>query len=272
VDDQAIAIRKRARGKSSLLSGAGLALLGYPAPAGLALALSTAGLAALVVVCFYPTALTAWLAFVLLLGVIILWVAEYIALGRLVIRPSGESSFFSRHFVLACVITYAGALVAAVCLVVSFGTLVARGEGMSPVVDSGERVLYHKRVVPTDLVPGKVITFLVSPESSWGRPGAVVLARILAAPRDTLAISEGHYQVNGKASGVEFSPVGNFQVVVSVPEAPEKITVPPDCYFVVQEQPPKAIDSRILSWARRQDVIATKLWLLSPRGLGNPLQ
>jgi signal peptidase I len=233
--------------------------------------LSTAALAALVVACFYPSALTGWLAIGLLLGLIILWVVELIALGRIQIRPSGESSVFSRHFVLECVLTYAGALVAAVCLLVNFGSLVTRGEGMSPLVDPGERLLYHKRVVATDLVPGKVFTFGVAPDSSWGRPGDVVLARILAGPGDKLAISQGHYQLNGKAVGVEVSPAGQFQVVVNVPEAPAQITVPPDCYFVVQEQPPKALDSRTLSWARRQDVIATKLWLVSPRGLGKPL-
>jgi Signal peptidase, peptidase S26 len=272
VDDHAVAIRKRARGRSSLLSGAGFALLGYPVLAGLALAWSIAALAALVVACFYPSALTVWLAVVSLLGVVIVWIAEFIALGHITIRPSGESSVLSRSFVLACVFTYAGAIVAAVCLFVNFGSQIMRGEGMSPVVNPGELLLYDKRVAATDLVPGKVLSFGVSPESSWGRPGNVVLARILAGPGDALAIRERQYEVNGKDSGIEVSPVGQFPVVVNVPEAPEKITVPPDCYFVVQEQPPKALDSRTLSWARRQDVIATKLWLVSGRGLGKPVE
>jgi signal peptidase I len=173
---------------------------------------------------------------------------------------------------LACVITYAGALGASVCLLMNFGSQLMRGEAMSPVINPGELLLYHKRVVATDLVPGKVVSFGTSPDSSWGRPGDVVLARILAAPGDALAIREKQYDVNGKDSGIEVSPVGHFRVVVNVPESPEQIKVPPDCYFVVQEQPPKALDSRTLSWARRPNVIATKLWLVSSRGLGKPLE
>ena len=171
----------------------------------------------------------------------------------------------------SCLPEFSQAL-AAVCLLVIFGTQIMRGEGMSPIINPGELVLYHKRVVATDLAPGKVVSFRTSPDSSWGRPGDVVIARILAGPGDALAIRERQYEVNGKDSGIEVSPVGQFPVVVDVPEAPENITVPPDCYFVVQEQPPKALDSRTLSWARRQDVIATRLWLVSKRGLGKPLE
>jgi signal peptidase I len=272
MDDQTKAIRKRARGRSSLVSGAGFALLGYPVPAGLALAWSVAALAAVVVACFYPSALTAWLAGISLLGVLVLGAAESIAVGRIAVRPSGESSFFSRHFVLTCILIYTAAIGAGACLLMNFGTQLMRGEGMSPVINPGELLLYHKRVMATDLVPGKVFSFGISPDSSWGRPGDVVIARILAGPGDAIAIRERQYEVNGKDSGIEVSPVANFPVVVNVPEAPEHITVPPDSYFVVQELPPQALDSRTLSWARRQDVISTKLWLLSSRGLGKPLE
>jgi hypothetical protein len=59
---------------------------------------------------------------------------------------------------------------------------------------------------------------------------------------------------------------------VDVPDAPAKIAVPPDCFFVVQEQPAKALDSRTLSWARRDKIVGTRLWLLSSRGLGQALR
>jgi len=72
-------------------------------------------------------------------------------------------------------------------------------------------------------------------------------------------------------SFVEVSPVGRYQVVVHVPEAPARIIVPPDCFFVVQEQPSKALDRRTISWMRREDVLGTKLWLVSLRGPGKEL-
>jgi hypothetical protein len=262
--------RKTARLRSSLVPGTGFALLGYPVPACLSFASSALALAALVVACFAPSTLRLWLALVLLLGVIVVWAAEYMALGRMTIHPSGESSIISRHFIAACVLTYAFALAAAGSLLFNFGSYQIRGDGMVPLVNPGELLLYHKQVVAADLVPGSLFTFLVPPESSWGSPGDVVLARILAAPGDKIALAKDHYLVNGKDSGVQASPVGHLPIRVDVPEAPAQITVPPDCYYCVQEQP-SAFDSRTLSWARRQDVLATKLWLVSRRALLKPL-
>jgi hypothetical protein len=99
-----------------------------------------------------------------------------------------------------------------------------------------------------------------------------VLGRILAAPGDTIAILAGHYQVNGKDTGREVSPLGQYPVVVDIPDAPEHVTVPADCYFVSQEQRSNALDSRTISWAWRQNILATKLWLASSRGLIKALQ
>jgi hypothetical protein len=74
--------------------------------------------------------------------------------------------------------------------------------------------------------------------------------------------------MNGALTGVEVSEVGSFGVVVEVPEAPEQIVVPPVSFFVVQEQPLHGLDSRTLWWARREDVIGTRFWLVSRRGVG----
>jgi len=229
-------------------------------------------LAAVVVASFCPGELTAGLAIASLLGVVLFGAAEYIALGQITIRPSSESSFVSRHFIWACALAYIGALAACVCVFVNFGSHKLRGSGMIPVLYPGEFFVYHKRVVTADLVRGGLVTFRVSSKSSWGSPGEVVIARILAAPGHAIAIRGGHYQVNGEETGVEVGPVGSYQVVVDAPEAPAQIIVPPDCFFVVQEQPSQALDSRTLSWARREDVLGTKLWLFSRRGLGQALR
>ena len=272
MDERAKKIRRTARLRSSFLPGTGFALLGYPFAASIGLVFSALAIARLVLLSFSPSTRDVWLALGSMLLVIVFWIVEYIIVGHIAIRPSGESGIVSRHFVWACVLAYSAAILAAGCLVLNFGSYQMRGEGMIPVVYPGERILYHKQLDPAELVPGRLFTFLISPESSWGHHGDVVLSRILAAPGDTIAIRAGHYEVNGKASGVEVSPVGQFPVVVDVPEVPEKLAVPRDSYFVVQEQPARALDSRTISWARREDVVATKFWLVSLRALLKPIK
>jgi signal peptidase I len=246
-------------------------LLGFPLLAGLGFAATALSLVALVLLSFFPVSVMAWLTLACLLGMILFSTAESMAEGRITIRPSGESSGVSRHFSGICALAFVAAVAASLCLILNFGTLILRGDGMVPVIYPGELILYHKRVAATDLGPGRVIAFRVSARSSWGHAGEVVIGRILAAPGDTIAIQEGHYRVSGKES-VEVSPTGRLPVVVDIPEAPAQVTAPTGCFFVVQEQPTKALDSRTLSWARSEDIVGTKLWLLSRRGLAHPLR
>jgi signal peptidase I len=271
MDESEQAIRRAARKRSTLLPGAGLALLGYPVPAVLGVAGMVIFLAAVAVVCVYPNAVMTWLAFAFLVGSALFWGAEYLAVGRITIRPSGEFSPITRHFKGVCVIVYSGLLAAMVCLLLNFGTLELRGDGMNPTVFAGERILYHKKVAAADLFRGRIIAFRTSARSSWGVPGQIVIGRILAVPGDAIATTGARYQVNGKES-VELSPVGAFRVVLDIPETPEQTIVPSDSFFIVQEQPSKALDSRTLSWAKREDIYATNLWLLSRRALGQALK
>jgi hypothetical protein len=271
MDNTELKIRKSARRRSSLLPGMGFALLGYPVPAVLGLVLVALAFAAMSAVSFYPGPLLAWMILAATLGSILLWAVEYMAVGRITIRPSGETGSFSRRFKWICILSYLGAAAASICFVLSFGSLRMQGDGMSPVVLRGEIILYHKRVVEADLVPGRLIAFKVSPMSSWGRPGEVVMGRILAGPGNAIGIRRTRYRVNGKES-VEVSDVGPYKVVVDIPRAPAEAPVPPECFFVVQEQSSTALDSRTLSWARREDILATRFWLLGRRGTGKALR
>jgi signal peptidase I len=265
------ATRRAARQRSIWLPGAGLALLGYSFLAGLSLACSVLALTAIVAMCFSPGTLTAWVVFVALDGVVLFWVAEYVALGRIPIRPSGDSNRVDMRFAWACGLFYTGVIAAAVCVFLNFASVTVHGRGMIPVVNPGECVVYHKRVVPADLVPGHVIVFQLSAESSLGQPGAIFFGRILAASGDVMQIRDGLYRVNGQEKGA-VGPVGQYQVVAEVPEAPAQLIVPPDCFFVVQEQRSTAFDSRTLSWVHREDVLGTRLWLVALRGLGRVLR
>jgi signal peptidase I len=272
VDEREKAIRRDARWRSVILPGAGFALLGYPLAAGVCFALTAVFVAATVVVSFAPGALAAWLALGSLVSAVLFWTVEYIAVNQVPIRPSGAHSLVSRRFGVICTLAYAGVIAASACIVLNFGTLIVVGDGMIPVVYPGERIVYHKRVTAADRIAGALVAFRVSPQSSWGREGAVVIARILAVPGDKIAVRDGHYQVNGADTGVEVAAVDRYPIVIDVPDAPGQIVAPPDCFFVVQEQLSDALDSRTLSWARRNDVVGTRLWLLSSRGLGAVLR
>jgi Signal peptidase, peptidase S26 len=265
------AMRKAARRRSSLLPGMGFARLGHGVAAAIGLVLNSVAFVTLMVACFYPGRGLFGLALVSVLGLIVFWAAESIAVGRMTIRPSAGSDFLSRHRMLAYAIAYGSAVAVAGCILLNFGTFITRGDGMTPVVRFGERILYHKRVAASDLVRGRIMAFGVSPTSSWGKPGDVVIGRILAVPGDAIATDGTRYQVNG-VEGPEIGRIGRSRVVLDVPEAPAYLTVPPDCFFMVQEQPSASLDTRILSWARREDILTTKLWLLAPRGLGEPLR
>jgi signal peptidase I len=272
VDEPEKSLRRDARWRPMVLPGAGFALLGYPAAALVSFALAAVFLASTVIVSFAPSAPAAWLSLVSLIGAALLWTVEYVVVSHLPVRTEGAESVVSRHFGAACAVTYVGLIAASACVIINFGTLVVAGEGMAPVVYPGERMVYHKRAGAADLVKGALVAFRVSPDSSWARDGSVVIARILAVPGNDMAIRDGHYQVNGVDTGVEVATVGSSSVVVDVPDAPARIAVPPDCFFVVQEQPAKALDSRTLSWARRDKIVGTRLWLLSSRGLGQALR
>ena len=270
MDETLKAIRKAARWRSSILPGMGFGLLGYPIPAAFGLACLAICVAAFAVAPFYPGRVVVWLGLASLIGALLLWVIEYVAVSRITIRPSGESSPVSRYFKWICALAYTSLIAASIWFLFNFGTFVMRGDGMNPVVRPGELILYQSRVVATDLLPGRLIGFRISAMSSWGQPGDIVIGRILAAPGDAISIQGTHYRVNGNAS-VEVSPVGNERVVLDIAEVPDKTSVPSDCFFVVQEQSSKAIDSRTLSWARREDILTTRLWLLARRSLGQAL-
>ena len=180
------ATRKAARWRPSLLPAMGFALLGYPVLAALGLAFLAIFLGAVAVVSFRPEHVAAWVALASLLGGLICWVVEYLAVGRIVIQPPGESSPISRRFKRICALSYIGSTAVCIWFLLNFGSFVMRGDGMNPIILPGERILYHRQVLETDLAPGQLAAFRVSPMSSWGQPGDIVIGRILAAPGDEI--------------------------------------------------------------------------------------
>jgi len=149
----------------------------------------------------------------------------------------------------------------------NIGVLRLRGNGMSPTVQPGELVVYSKRPDAAKLTTGRLIAFRTSSASAWGKAGNIVLGRIMAVPTDALSIDDRQYLVNGR-TGPKIATTGEFKPVLEVPPAPRNLRVPDNCYFVCQDDTMQSYDSRVLSWTRKEDIIATDLFLLGSRGFG----
>jgi signal peptidase I len=141
---------------------------------------------------------------------------------------------------------------------------------MSPTLEKGERILYHKRANARPFQRGTIIVYKLSPNSAWGQPGWLVISRILAIPGDRLSIQDGKYLVNGEL-GAAVAETGTYAPVVAIPTGPEAAMVPEDCYFIIQDSPQKSFDSRVLSWVKKEDIVSTELYYVSGRGILKPV-
>jgi hypothetical protein len=108
-------------------------------------------------------------------------------------------------------------------------------------------------------------------DSAWGQPGWLVISRILAGPGDDISTHNGKYVVNGNA-GPLVADAGRYDVVLDIPSSPESLRIPDDCYFIVQDAPTGGFDSRVLSWVRADNIIGSRLWYLSRRGICKPVE
>jgi signal peptidase I len=169
--------------------------------------------------------------------------------------------------VSAC-LTWLIAIIVLGFLLTSFGSIKMAGSGMSPTLPQGDRALYHKRVDWQHVRPGAVIVYRNADDSPWGKPDWLMVSRILAGPGDTLSVADGRYVVNGKI-GPAVGPTGAYAPVIDVPTSPAAITVPQDCYFVAQDSPAGGLDSRVLSWVRKEKLVSARLW---HRRLGSILE
>ena len=156
-------------------------------------------------------------------------------------------------------------------LVAEFRPLRMVGSGMEPTLEEAERLVYHRYVDRQSVRPGAVIVYENAEDSGWGEPDWIVISRVLAGPGDEIAIQDGRYVVNGTAGPPVAAP-GRYDVVVNVPASPESVTVPDGRYFVVQDAPNGSLDSRVLSWVHTDDILASRLWYLSPRGFFKPVE
>jgi signal peptidase I len=204
-----------------------------------------------------------------LLGVFVLAasmsVAEQFVIWTTTPRPP-RLSFLVGGFIFSAVAVWAAVVGTLALIMTGFGYLQVAGSGMSPTLLKGERLLYAKRLDTERLRHGSVVLFRLSEKSAWGQPGWLTVGRILAVPGDRLAIRDRSYTVNG-GPGPPIAVTKPYAPILRVPEEPESITVPGECYFIVQDDPLNSYDSRVLFWMEGNAVASEQLFYLNGRGL-----
>jgi signal peptidase I len=264
-------LRFSAAWRSWICPGIGLAMAGYGAVGIVEYVASIAAFPLIFWFCFQPNMLAVWIGLAALLAGIILFIAEQFVVHLAVLRQPNPV-FFVRGIVVFSMIGWLGALASVVFLLASFGSVRLAGTGMSPTIEKGELLVYHKILDWDRVRPGAIILYRNAEDSAWGEPNWQMTGRILAGPGDKLSIANGHYLVNGKL-GPKVAITGGYEPAIRVPLAPMTLTVPETCYFIVQDLPSGGgYDSQILSWARKDSILAARFWYVSGRGFFKPVE
>jgi len=159
-------------------------------------------------------------------------------------------------------------IVVAVVLGATQYALFTVGNEMSPALRSGKRLLVRLAVSDERLVPNKVILFRLGPRNQSGAPGRWTVGRIIAGPGDEICLQQGRYAVNGRL-GRRAARTWDYAAPLVLAEHPATTKVPAECYFIAQDSLSNGLDSAVLSWVARADVVSTELMELSYR---RPLQ
>jgi signal peptidase I len=249
-------LRREAKRRCRFCFGGGFTSLGYPSVGVLYLSVSILAIAAWTAAILTLSQAATVVAGIVLCLAVVLYVVEVLAVRRLTVRALPVNRLRSA-FVPIAVAQCALGLAVAALLFTTCGSLRMHGHGMSPTLKFGERLLYRKRVDPGDLTSDRVILFRLNPENTWSKQRTLVTARILAVPGDKIWQQNGHYVVDSQPTTQPLAPLGRYAPAIAVPEAREPLTVPDNCYFIVQDDPANSFDSQVLSWARREDIVST---------------
>jgi signal peptidase I len=198
------------------------------------------------------------------------WLAELVVVRRGQIFP-GTRGFLVGGLILPIIVmglVTGGGIVFAYR---SFGHVVMAGSGMSPTIEKGDDLHYSKRIDWNRVKRGSLIVFKNSPNSRWGEAGWIVVSRILAMPGDSISIKGGHYVVNGEQAGL-IATTGKFDLAIDIPTAPQATIVPEGCYFMVQDNSTNSFDSRVLSWARKEDLLSARVWRFNKERFFQPVE
>ena len=264
-------LRMKAVKRSWICPGAGFAFVGNRTYAILTFVASLCILPAVAWLAFQPTTTSLWTTVAVLVIGTVLWLGEQVSIKKTSPLRAPSPSFLDRGFVVSTCVIGLAAVLAIGLLVTAFGSLKMTGPGMAPTLEIAERLIYHKRVDWASVEPGAIIVHKNADDSGWGQPGWLLITRILAGPGDDISIRGGRYVVNGTI-GPPVAGTGRYAVVLDIPSSPGSLKVPDDCYFMVQDSPTGGFDSRVLSWVRADDIVSSRVWYLSRRGIWRPVE
>jgi signal peptidase I len=253
-------VRRTARRRALICPGAGYALLGRPLAANVAYLTGIGTLLAAIWTVWSPSRAGVVATLALLVISTIAWVTELIAVNTSwPKRPVGAVAppYGAKTAAMWVCIAILAALV-----VFTYRVLQVGGIGMEPKVHEGDRLLFRRGVSLGDLRRGTPVLFRLHADNKFTEPGTLVLARILAVPGDRLQIRDGRYYLNDVADR-EVPSTQPYPRALEIATEPGTAIVPEKCYFVIQDSPDEGLDSRVLSWARREDILSTRFWSLS---------
>ncbi len=265
-----VKLRKKAVMRSWVCPGAGFALIGKRGYATAAYVASLSILPVVAWIAFRPNSTSLWTIITITVVISVLWLAEQAAIKKAT-HVTKVPSFLNRGFILCTCAFWLAAFLALGLFITSFGSLKMAGSGMMPTLEESERLFDHKLIDVESIKPGAIVVYRNAEDSAWGQPGWLVISRILAGPGDNIAIQNGKYVVNG-TTGSPVAEIGRYDLVLKIPDFPNTILVPPDCYFIVQDSPSLGLDSRALSWVRTKSIVGSRLWYLSGRGICKPVK
>jgi signal peptidase I len=248
-----------------LCPGAGYAGAGLPVIALVSYSIWFVFYAALVVFLFTVNPVALWMLWGSFAAGLFLWLVEIVLVWVPTSRPPAPR-FLIRLPIAAMVAVWLMSFAGAGLFVLKVGSVVQRRDDMTPTVKEGEQVVYLNRVEEPQLNRGTLILFRASRDSAMNNPGTPVFGRIVAVPGDRIAIEGGRYIINGE-TGPEASdnPPGRGRIwywLFDLPAAPATLCVPENCYFVRTDCWPYPEDSRVLSWAERDNIVSTRIWYL----------
>lgn len=263
-------LRRQARRRAWFSPGAGWALIGHPGKAWLTLFTYVAFIAAALWTICTLSALAVVLSVALFLATLVIWSLELASLGRATVRPT-TSTWLVRWFWPVTVLVSLASLAVLLSMWLELGLTRVNGSNMEPSIAPYERLVYRRHPAKGELARGRVILCKLSDETRVGRPGMLLIGRVLSLPGDKLSIRDGAYAVDGEPTDY-LADVYLHQPAVDVPKWPKEVTVPDERYFVVQDSPRPGLDSRSFSWIRWQDIEASRIHYLRPDRLLQPVE
>lgn len=156
-------------------------------------------------------------------------------------------------FIAATIAMWVAFALFCAAMLLTFRILQVGGMGMMPTLYEGDRVLFRRFVDVKRLDRNAVVVFRLHSENKFTTPGTMMVGRIMAVPGDRLTIDGDTYYVNDVVAQ-HVAPSEPYPVALDVPRRPKQIVVPPDSYFIFQDAPERGLDSRVLWWARLNDI------------------